>query len=103
MPLAIMERIIRACSNKGDTVLDPFGGTFGTGCAAVALGRNFIGFDISKQYVEAGRKRIEEYSYDPENQQAIQARHKAAATTEAAGVRTTKKAVGGKTRKTSRL
>lgn len=58
MPLPIMERIIRATSNPGDLVLDPFGGTFTTGEAAIRLGRSFLGFEISKAFCERGTKRL---------------------------------------------
>lgn len=59
LPLAITNRIIRACSNPGDLVCDPFGGTFTTGVSAVQLGRNFLGFELSKDYARAGKARIE--------------------------------------------
>lgn len=58
MPLGVMERIILATSNPGDLVLDPFGGTFTTGEAAILTGRHFIGFDISKEYCQRGRGRL---------------------------------------------
>ena len=46
-PLDLLRRIIRASSNPGDTVLDPFCGC-GTAChAAEELGRNWIGIDIT--------------------------------------------------------
>lgn len=60
MPQEIMQRIVLACSNPGDLVLDPFGGTFSTGVAAVTLGRDFHGFDISSKYCGRGRKRLSE-------------------------------------------
>ena len=46
-PLALMERIIRASSNPGDVVLDPFCGCATTLEAAHALGRQWIGIDIA--------------------------------------------------------
>ena len=46
-PLALLERIIRASSNEGDTVLDPFCGCATTLEAAHRLGRNWIGIDIA--------------------------------------------------------
>jgi DNA modification methylase len=58
IPLPIMERIILACSNPGDLVLDPFLGTGTTGVAAVHHGRRFTGFDISETCVQASLKRI---------------------------------------------
>lgn len=58
MPLAVMERIVRACSNPGDLVLDPMSGTFATGDAALRLGRRFLGFDISAAYCKSGAERL---------------------------------------------
>ena len=46
-PLALAERIIKASSNKGDIVLDPFCGCGTTAEAAYKLGRKLIGIDIS--------------------------------------------------------
>ena len=45
-PLALYERIIRASSNQGDIVLDPFAGCATTVVAAERLGRRWIGMDI---------------------------------------------------------
>ena len=44
-PLALYERIIRASSNKGDIVLDPFAGCATTPIAAHRLGRRWVGID----------------------------------------------------------
>jgi len=48
-PLALLHRIIKASSNKGDVVLDPFCGCATTCVAAQQLGRQWIGIDIEKQ------------------------------------------------------
>ena len=45
-PLALYERIIRASSNEGDLVLDPFCGCATTPIAAERLGREWVGVDI---------------------------------------------------------
>lgn len=45
-PLALYERIIRASSNPGDLVLDPFCGCATTPIAAERLGRQWVGIDI---------------------------------------------------------
>ena len=45
-PLALYERIIRASSNKGDIVFDPFCGCATTVIAAERLGRQWVGCDI---------------------------------------------------------
>ena len=46
-PLALLERIIRASSNEGDMVLDPFCGCATACVAAEKLGRRWVGIDIS--------------------------------------------------------
>lgn len=46
-PVALMERILQASSNEGETVLDPFCGCGTTIHAAESLGRRWIGIDIS--------------------------------------------------------
>jgi len=56
-PEALLERIIKASSNPGDIVLDPFGGSFSTGAVAVRLGRKIISMDINKEYFKIGIRR----------------------------------------------
>ncbi len=46
-PEALLERIIKASSNEGDVVLDPFCGCGTTAAVAKKLNRKFIGIDIS--------------------------------------------------------
>ena len=48
-PLALLNRIVKASSNEGDIVLDPFCGCATTCVAAQQLGRKWIGIDIEKQ------------------------------------------------------
>jgi site-specific DNA-methyltransferase (adenine-specific) len=50
-PLALLHRIIKASSNDGDVVLDPFCGCATTCVAAQQLQRKWIGIDIEKQSV----------------------------------------------------
>jgi site-specific DNA-methyltransferase (adenine-specific) len=50
-PLALLHRIIKASSNEGDIVFDPFCGCATTCVAAQQLGRKWIGVDIEKQAV----------------------------------------------------
>ena len=59
-PLALYERIIRASSNEGDMVLDPFCGCATTPVAAEKLGRQWIGMDLWKQAHAVITKRIRE-------------------------------------------
>lgn len=58
MPEQLLGRIIRTCSRPGELVLDPFSGSATTLAVAKKLGRQFLGFDLSPQYVERGRKRL---------------------------------------------
>ena len=57
-PLALLERVIKASSNEGDTVLDPFCGCGTTVHAAESLSRTWIGIDISKFSTGLIRDRI---------------------------------------------
>lgn len=50
MPEQLLGRIIRACSHDGELVLDPFGGSGTTLAVAKKLGRQFLGFELSKEY-----------------------------------------------------
>lgn len=59
-PLALLDRLIRASSNEGDVVFDPFCGCATTLVAAEELGRQWAGIDISKKAVELIISRIEE-------------------------------------------
>ena len=57
-PLALLERIIKASSNQGDMVLDPFCGC-ATAChAAERLNRQWIGIDISEKAAQLVQMRI---------------------------------------------
>lgn len=51
-PLDLLERIVLACSNENDTVLDPFCGSATTGIAALKHNRKFIGIDAEQKYLE---------------------------------------------------
>ena len=57
-PLALLERIIRASSNEGDIVLDPFCGCATACVAADNLGRCWLGIDISPKAVELVNLRL---------------------------------------------
>lgn len=57
-PLALLERIIKALSNQGDLVLDPFCGCGITIHAAERLNRNWVGIDISAFSIGLMRERI---------------------------------------------
>jgi adenine-specific DNA-methyltransferase len=57
-PIALLERIITASTNKGDLVLDPFSGTFTTSFVAQQLGRRSMGIEIDEEYVKIGLRRL---------------------------------------------
>jgi DNA modification methylase len=59
MPIGILNRIIKASSNPGDVVLDPFNGSGTSVVAAALLGRQYVGIDQSDEYVGFARKRLE--------------------------------------------
>ena len=59
-PLALYERIIKASSNPGDTVLDPFAGCATTPIAAERLGRQWIGIDIWDGALGIVKQRMED-------------------------------------------
>jgi len=56
-PEALLERIVKASSNPGDVVLDPFSGSFTTSAVAVRLGRIGVGIDLNEEYYEIGLRR----------------------------------------------
>jgi modification methylase len=58
-PESLLYRVMLACTNKGDVVLDPFFGTGTTGAVARRLGRHWIGIEREKRYVRVARERID--------------------------------------------
>jgi site-specific DNA-methyltransferase (adenine-specific) len=59
MPEQLLGRIIRACSNPGETVLDPFGGSGTTLAVAKKLRRHFLGFELSPEYAAQIQSRLD--------------------------------------------
>ena len=57
-PVALIDRCIRASTNPGDIVLDPFAGTSATGVAALMNGRHFLGIEQDSSYVNIGVRRL---------------------------------------------
>ena len=57
-PEELLRRIILACTKPGETVLDPFVGSGTTSVVAKSLGRNSIGIDNNKKYLEIAKKRL---------------------------------------------
>jgi len=56
----ILERIIRAYSNKGDNVLDIFSGSGSTAVASLRCDRKVLGCELDEEYYEKSLTRIEE-------------------------------------------
>ncbi|MGL4424573.1 MAG: DNA-methyltransferase, partial [Gemmataceae bacterium] len=59
MPEALLERIVRVSTNPGDVVFDPFGGSGTTLAAAKKLGRHYLGVELSENYADGIRKRLQ--------------------------------------------
>ena len=58
MPEQLLGRIVRASSNAGDIVLDPFAGSGTTLAVSKKLGRDWIGCELSEEYTRAGNERL---------------------------------------------
>jgi DNA modification methylase len=61
-PIALMRYLVRLVTPKHGKVLDPFMGSGSTGCAAVLEGFDFVGIDITPEYVAIAQKRIAHYA-----------------------------------------
>ena len=59
-PIKLCEMVIKCWSKPNDLVLDPFVGSGTTAVACKQLGRKFIGIDISPEYCEMARKRLQQ-------------------------------------------
>lgn len=59
-PVELAERLIRMFSFAGDTILDPFLGTGSTSVAALQSGRNSIGNEIERRYLEMALERLKQ-------------------------------------------
>jgi DNA modification methylase len=58
-PIALMEALVKEFTEEGSTVFDPFTGSGTTGIASVKEGRNFIGCELTPEYIPLARARIE--------------------------------------------
>ena len=58
-PLELLKRIVRAASNKGDIILDPFSGSATTGIAAFLLQRSFAGIEKEKAFLDLSIRRFQ--------------------------------------------
>lgn len=73
-PLDLIRKYVRICSRQGQTILDPFMGSGTAGVAAVALGRKFVGIEISPTYFDVACRRIEDAHRQPDMLLAVERR-----------------------------
>jgi site-specific DNA-methyltransferase (adenine-specific) len=71
-PIALMEYLCRLITPPGGVILDPFMGSGTTGIAALRLGFEFVGIELSEEYVEIATARIAHWvemdlTFDDEN------------------------------------
>lgn len=59
-PESLVERVLKLFSFKGDVILDPFNGVGSTTSVARKLGRKYLGIDISEEYCQKAKDRINE-------------------------------------------
>ena len=59
-PVALVDRFVLSMTPSGGTVFDPFAGVASAGVAALLNGRQFRGCEVVDEYVEIGRKRLDE-------------------------------------------
>ena len=57
-PVALIDRCLRASTNPGDLVVDPFLGSGATAVAAYRTGRRFLGSERDQEFVALGRRRL---------------------------------------------
>ena len=65
-PVALPGRCIALTTDEADTVLDPFVGAGNSGVAATALGRRFMGVDVSREYLDVAARKIAATSLERE-------------------------------------
>ena len=61
-PVELVEYLIKTYSNEGDIVLDNCMGSGTTAIAAINTNRNFIGFELDKNYFDIANERISEHT-----------------------------------------
>ncbi len=69
-PIAVVDRIVKACSNPGDIILDPFLGSGSLIEAALRNDRLAIGFELNAEYVDLAAARIRRFLRTREQQRA---------------------------------
>ena len=62
LPVPLLERLALMSTDEGDLILDPFMGTGTTAIAAARLGRRHLGFELSPEYAEIARDKVDRVS-----------------------------------------
>lgn len=57
-PVRLLERLLALTTQEGDIVVDPFGGSGSTAAACINTNRNYISFEIDKEFYEAAANRL---------------------------------------------
>lgn len=61
-PFALLDRIVRAASQQGDIVVDPFSGSGTTGIVCATNNRKYIGIELETEYLDVSISRYRELS-----------------------------------------
>ena len=57
-PTSLTDKLVQTYTETGDLVLDPFVGSGQTGLSCLKYDRKFVGFDLSEEYVDLAKKRM---------------------------------------------
>ena len=57
-PLAVVDRIVKSCSNAGDLLLDPFIGSGSVAVSGMLNGRQVVGCDLNSRYLDIAIERL---------------------------------------------
>lgn len=75
MNISLAKDLVYTYSNKNDIVFDPFGGSGTTAVAAKVMGRNFIITEISSEYSELAKQRIQLFNHSEDLSEYDEARN----------------------------
>jgi site-specific DNA-methyltransferase (adenine-specific) len=73
-PEALLERLVLACTQPGDLVLDPYSGSATTAAVALRLGRRAVGIDCSPEAIDVARDRLRAAGCAPTEHRVVPAR-----------------------------
>jgi site-specific DNA-methyltransferase (adenine-specific) len=71
-PEALLQRLIEACTNEDDLVLDPYAGSGTTLAVCARLGRTAVGMDSSRQAIQVARKRLRAVGVRPLEERVVE-------------------------------